>query len=203
MALSLETHKKLTKFMSSDWWNQEKDSIWGTWLKAPCTKSWCSIFVGSNPAEGMTKNTASRFDVFLNVADTACVTFEPYPYKRTYHYWYPVAEWEDWTYGLFYKVFKTLDHHTDQGHVIYHHCHAGYHRSALTMLYYLMYKGESKESAWEMLGKEARPDLMTLEKNDYLAKSLPDNLEQFIELMRKMPDMSLGDILWELKNTSK
>lgn len=199
------SEERLKQLMESEydrtkpWWDQPKDNIWGRWLKAPCTNSLCHIFVGSNPEDGMTKATASRFDVILNVADTACVTFEPYPYKRTQHYWYPVAESHDWTYGAFYKVFKTLDHHTKQGHVIYHHCHAGEHRSAITMLYYLMYKGFTRDEAYDMLDKQARPDLLKWEHQDWLGKHLPTKLDDFCKLLAAKPRLSLGDALHEIK----
>ena len=174
-----------------DWWNAPEDHVYGRWMGEPYN----NVFIGCDPTDGMTPKTVENFDVFLNVADSECETLKPYPNKHQHYYWFPINEVGYWGLAPFYYVNKVLDHHLPLGHKIYHHCHAGAHRSPMTFMLYLVYKGLSLTEAASYLMRRA-PDLeISMFFMDIKGGHISPYIFDFLEAMRRHPTYSLMGLL--------
>ena len=168
------------------WFEHPKDIASGYQLKAPYDR----VFVGCDPRDGMTKESADSFDVYVNVSDTACTTFEPSRLGQAMH-WYPVNECGLWNLSYLFWLKTVLDHHYDAGHRIYLHCHAGAYRSPSAAVLWLQGRGHTPAEALEF-GKEKESALYRLwESYD----NIPKLKDKVFSLMREHPTCSLGSIL--------
>lgn len=173
------------------WYEAEKDEVRGFYLNAP----YDNIFVGCDPRDGMSKASADSFDVFMNVSDTACTTFEPSRPGQHMH-WYPVNECGRWNLSFFFWLKTILDHHHAKRHRIYLHCHAGAYRSPSTALLWLRSNGHSPEQALSIL-KERGPGIYRIWGN---LDNIPKLAFYVMQLMNEHPKWSLGSILHETRD---
>lgn len=127
---------------TTKWFEHAENKASGYNLKAPYDR----IIVGCDPRDGMTKETADSFDVYVNVSDSACSTFEPSRLGQAMH-WYPVNECGLWNLSYLFWLKTVLDHHFDAGHRIYLHCHAGAYRSPSAAVLWLQSRGHTPEEA--------------------------------------------------------
>jgi len=170
------------------WFEHPQDEVRGFYLKEPYSR----IFIGCDPRDGMTKESADSFDAFINVSDTACTTFEPSKPGQQMH-WYPVNEGGLWNLSYLYWLKTVMDHHFDAGHRIYLHCHAGAYRSPSAAVLWLQSRGYSPEDAL-LLVREKGSALYRL-WNSY--DNIPKLKDQVFKLMNEHPNWSLGAILHE------
>jgi hypothetical protein len=175
------------------WYQQEKDEVRGFYLNAPYDK----IFIGCDPKDGMTQKSADHFDVFMNVSDSACSTFEPSRPGQHMH-WYPVNEMGQWNLSYVFWLKTILDHHYAQGHRIYLHCHAGAYRSPSAAILWLLSRGHTRSEACFILK----------ERSQYIYKMWEDHGNvhpltfRVFEEMNKHPKWSLAGHLhaiWDLR----
>jgi hypothetical protein len=170
------------------WFEQSENKASGYKLKAP----YDNVIVGCDPRDGMTQATADSFDVYINVSDTACTTFEPSRLGQFMH-WYPVNECGLWNLSYLYWLKTVMDHHYNAGHRIYLHCHAGAYRSPSAAVLWLQSRGHSPAEALD-LGKEKESCLYRLWKS---YDNIPKLKDDVFRLMSEHPTWSLGGILHE------
>lgn len=168
------------------WFEHDKNKASGYELRTPYN----NVVVGCDPRDGMTKTTADSFDVFVNVSDTPCTTFEPSRQGQFMH-WYPVNECGLWNLSYLFWLKRVLDHHFDAGHRIYLHCHAGAYRSPSAAILWLQSRGHSAEESLE-LGKEKESAIYRLWKS---YDNIPKLKDEVFTLMRTHPTYSLGAVL--------
>lgn len=175
------------------WFEHEKDKARGFRLKPP----YDNIFIGCDPRDGMTQRSADFFDVFMNVSDTACSTFEPSRPGQHMH-WYPVNEMGLWNLSFIFWLKTILDYHYEKGHKIYLHCHAGAYRSPSTGLLWLLSRGCTRDEALEILNERGPAIFRIWESNG----NIPKLTYRVFEKMKDHPTWSLGSILHEVERRS-
>lgn len=168
------------------WYEHHKNEARGFKLRPPYDR----IVVGCDPRDGMTKETADSFDVFMNVSDTACTTFEPSRPGQHMH-WYPVNEAGRWNLSYMFWLKTVLDHHYALGHRIYLHCHAGAYRSPSAATLWLLSRGHSPRQALKLC-KDKGPGAYRLWRS---LDNIPKETERVFRLMNEHPGWSLGGIL--------
>ncbi len=172
------------------WFEAEKDEARGRPMKG----QYSNIFIGSSPQDGMTKETADSYDVFVNVSDSICNTFEPSRLGQHMH-WYPVNEMGRWNLSYLFWLKNVLDYHYERGHKIYLHCHAGAYRSPSAAVLWLQSRGHSSQEALT-LGKEHDSFLYRLWESN---GNVPKQKDAMFALMRKNPTWSAGGIMYHLE----
>lgn len=170
------------------WYEHEKDEARGYQLQAPYDK----IYVGSDPNDGMTKAAADSFDVYVNVSDSICTTFEPSRPGQHMH-WYPVNECGRWNLSYLFWLKTILDYHHAAGHKVYLHCHAGAYRSPSAAVLWLQSRGHAAAEALA-IGKEKGSGLYRLWEAQ---ANIPVLKDEVFRLMNEHPKWSLGGILHE------
>lgn len=174
------------------WYDAPEDQVHGRWMRDPFK----NVFIGCDPTDGMSKHTVEKFDAFVNVSCSECETLTPYPGKPQHYLWYPINEVGYWGMGPFFWTIKVLDPLLAQGKTIYHHCHAGAHRSPITFFVYLLYKGYSMVDASKIMwgtkenGKPGIDERMMLFR-DILDGHISPFIFSFLEGMRRQPSYSL------------
>jgi hypothetical protein len=173
------------------WFEHEKDEVRGYRLKEP----YQNVMVGCDPKDGMTKASADSFDVYVNVSDSECNTFEPSRDGQFMH-WYPVNECGRWNLSYLFWLKKVMDHHHAAGRRIYLHCHAGAYRSPSAAILWLQSRGHSAEEALT-IGKESGSTIYRLWKS---FDNIPKLKDEVFKLMNEHPTWSLGGILHHTKD---
>lgn len=173
------------------WFDCHEDRTWGRWMLPP----YDNVFIGNDPTDGMTRKTVASFDAFVNVADTPCESLSPFPEKQQSYHWYPINEVGYWGLGVFYWTNTVLDRLISEKKVIYHHCHAGAHRSPITFFVYLLFKGYTMVEAAKILGR-SNPDLeITRFFMDIRYGHISPYLFPFMEAQRRHPTYSFMGLL--------
>lgn len=132
----------MDKFPKEKWCTAPRDGVGLTALAAPYDNIW----IGSDPRDGMTPETANSFDAIINVSDTPCALFYPArPDQRTY--WIPLNEMGYWGYAAYFAFAHIMDFHYAKGHKIITHCHAGAYRSPYMTMSWLISRGHTPEEA--------------------------------------------------------
>lgn len=168
------------------WFEHEKNIAAGFKLKPPYDR----IIIGCDPRDGMTKETADSFDVYINVSDSICTTFEPSRPGQFMH-WYPVNECGLWNLSYLYWLKTVMDFHYDAGHRIYLHCHAGAYRSPSAALLWLQSRGISPRNALKIC-KDRGPSIYRIWQGN---GNIPKLKDFVFAQMRKYPTWSLASIL--------
>lgn len=132
-------------YTRDNWFTADKDYAIGRPLPAPYDK----IFIGCDPLDGMTNETAKSYDAIVNVSCSECAYFSPAFAGQKMH-WTPVNEMGQWSLAAFYYVKKVLDYHYERGDKVYLHCHAGAYRSPTMAIMWLVSRGHSYEEAKSM-----------------------------------------------------
>lgn len=186
---------------NANWFKYDENRIRRRQMPEPYSNIW----IGSDPTDGMTKETADSFDAIINVSCTECAFFYPSNPKQKM-YWYPINESGHWGYGVFFFTKKILDFHHKKGDKIYLHCHAGIHRSPTIFIWWLVSQGHSVEEAICIeLGSKATPErIKELQEEEYFDYKIwsdrdegiiPYKLEKMYKRMQKKQDMSLAEVL--------
>lgn len=177
-----------------EWYEHEKNEARGFKLRPPYDR----IVVGCDPRDGMTKETADSFDVFVNVSDSPCALFEPSRPGQHMH-WYPVNECGRWNLSYLFWLKRVLDHHYDAGHRVYLHCHAGAYRSPSAAVLWLQGRGLSYLEA-AVIAKEGRLSIFRQWED---LGNVPEGYTKFFERMREHPTQSLAGIMLETEKRLK
>lgn len=180
-----------------EWWGHPQNNITGRWVGG----KFGNIYIGSNPMDGMTKEFATQFDAFINVADRPLESLIQHynsPSLHATYYWHPIAEAAPpWPYAAFFYCKRVLDYHFDRGHKIYIHCMAGLHRSPTMVLFWLLTKGiplEEGATLVEARAEDAKKLLDTIQKN-FERGTFPKNLMEFMQRMVNWEDGNLETYL--------
>ncbi len=176
---------------SQPWWDRDANGVRAEKMSTPYE----NVYIGTDPRDGLKKETAESFDVFINVADSPSVIFEPYPHKRHYTYWFPINEMGYWSHSSFYGAIKALDFHIRAGHKIYLHCHAGAHRSPLVFLVYLLYEGKTILEASEILMPYSPLTMGKKFVSSVKKGHIPNTIFLFLQKMRENPHSSIQDLM--------
>jgi len=122
----------------------------------PLAEPFGNIFVGSDPSDGMTRETAQSFDVFLNVSDSPSNYFDGLEGQRMH--WTPISEMGYWGYAPLYFCKMVLDHHYKKKDRVYVHCHAGAHRGPMMAMCWLLSNGKTLKEAARIIwnGRKSR-----------------------------------------------
>lgn len=170
------------------WCRRRKTKARGYKLSPP----YDNVFIGCDPNDGMTRKVADSFDVYVNVADSPCNTFEP-SYPGQVMRWYPVNEMGRWNLSYLYWLKKVMDFHHDRGDRIYLHCHAGAYRSPSAALLWLQSRGLTPTQARKIV-RERGPTIYKIWENH---GNVPDLKDKLFKSMRKHPTWGLSGNLNE------
>lgn len=107
---------------------------------------YANVIIGTNPTDGMTRETADKFDVFLNVSDTPCALLHPSRPDQRQH-WLPLIECGEWPYGVLHASRVILDDAHERRLRVYLHCHAGAFRSPHILVAWLLTRGHTLAEA--------------------------------------------------------
>jgi hypothetical protein len=177
----------------SSWYSRDKNGVSVYQLKEPYE----NVYIGSDPRDGMTEETARSFDAIVNVSDTPGVLFEP-SFSEQRVYWYPVNEVGRWNLSYLFWLKKIMDHHHFKGHKIYLHCHAGAYRSPSAAILWLQSRGHSAQEALR-IGSYRGDDSHTYRLWGRYG-NIPRTKDTVFETMRKHPSWSLASVLLSNKH---
>jgi len=183
-----------------NWYDAPEDHVHGRWMKV---EPYNRVFIGCDPTDGMTRATVEKFDAFVNVSDSECESLTPYPGKNQHYLWYPINEIGYWGLGAFFWSIKVLDPLVQQGKTIYHHCHAGAHRSPMTFFVYLLYKGHTMVEANKIMWGDRSIDERWMFFRDILDGHISPFLFTMLESMRRQPTYSLMGTLQHARREFK
>lgn len=167
-----------------EWFNQDKDKFRCRRLAPPFD----DIFVGTDPLDGMTLETASSFDAFINMYENANYSeddIRPRPDTRYYHF--PIYELGYWGYTPFFRSKEVLDAEYGIGSKVYLHCAAGAGRSPSIAMGWLMSRGYD---IWDASGI----------LNNYDSDRINFNVNKFRNLQRQKHIPKRLDEMYRLQN---
>lgn len=170
------------------WFEHSENQVDPYQLAAPYDNIW----VGPDPLDGMTPETAKSYNAVINVSDSPCAVFEP-SYPGQAMHWYPVNEIGRWNLSYLFWLKRVLDYHHEQGHKIYLHCHAGAYRSPSAAVLWLQSRGHSPEEALK-LGAFCGDDsgLYRLWKS---YRNVHPLYQKIYQLMREHPTWSFASVI--------
>ncbi|MBR9702458.1 dual specificity protein phosphatase family protein [Candidatus Woesearchaeota archaeon] len=163
------------------------------------------LFIGTNPFDGMTREFAESFDLFMNVSDCPHEVLLPEkPRPDTRMLWYPVAELSDWTYGPFYWSKRVLDEALEKKTQTYLHCDSGVNRSPCIAMAWLTSKKHSLEEAALLISREresyADTRVSRFQRNieqGYIPKQLPEFYARCEEYLVEGFQLDYDNILYK------
>lgn len=164
------------------------------------------IDIGRHPIDDgfNCKLDLSEYDVIFNVSDNPYVKDIVSNEKKVY--WFPISEFGNWGYNLFFWFTHLMDNSIERGLKIYLHCQAGMHRSPILGYLYLRSKGMSIKEAFKefkdahiILNDDNKNWLEETLQHDIEYGRIPDDVIAFMQDVHKNKNLSMLKIM-KLRN---